>query len=70
MHYESPGPRRPSAPINTCFFSQIIMIVTNDPTKPQIRGDRVRLLSFPNIEEAREAYKAKVGLKLYEFSKL
>ena len=42
--------------------------VKNDPTMPRLHGKQQRLLSFPNLEEARVAYKAKVGLKLHQFS--
>ena len=42
--------------------------VRNDPEKPRVHGKQERLLLFPNLEQARVAYKAKVGLKLHQFS--
>ena len=49
-------------------IKQSIPGVKNDPTQFRIRGERARCLFFPELDEAREAYKAKVGLKLHQFS--
>lgn len=53
-----------------CFniIKEMIPGVVNDTSKPRIHGKQVRLLMFPKLEVARNAYKIQSGLQHYRFS--
>ena len=52
-----------------CFqiIKDMIPGVTNDPSQPRLHGKRARLLAFPELNVAREAYKCRVGLEKFNF---